>query len=150
MLQLPKEDVAEIEHRLDVQSAQSAATVLPTGLPDVWSNSSNTPTSSPLSSNPPLAIPSTEIPTTKIPAAETPTAEIPATKIPSTKIPSAEIPSSSDVNQPANLTGVKGQMVKRKMDMDVASPANSPPDDSASQKHQPASTRSCILGCGSH
>lgn len=136
VLQLPNEDVAEIEHRLDVPSAQSAATVLPTGLPDVWSNSSNTPTISPLSSSSPLATPSTEISSAEIPATKIPSAEIPATEIPSAEIPTAEVPSSTgEVNQPANLTGVKGQMVKRKMDMDANPSANPPPADSASQKN---------------
>lgn len=154
VLQLPNEDVAEIEHRLDVQSAQSAQTVLPTGLPAGLSaglpiglpKSDGTPTSAPSSFNSPITIPSAEIPVTKIPATKIPAAEIPATEIPATKIPSAEIPSAEipateipssagEVNQPANLTGVKGQMVKRKMDMDAASPsANPPPVDPASQK----------------
>ena len=126
VLQLPNEDVAEIEHRLDVQSAQSAQTVLPTGLPIGLPKSDGTPTSAPSSFNSPITIPSAEIPVTKIPA----------TKIPSAEIPSAEIPSSAgEVSQPANLTGVKGQMVKRKMDMDAASPSANPPTvDPASQK----------------
>jgi len=120
VLQLPNEDVAEIEHRLDVQSA---ATVLPRG---------DTPTISPLSFNPPIAMPATEIPATKIPSAEIPSAEIPSAEIPSAEIPAA----AGEVNHPSNLTGVKGQMVKRRMDMDAASPsANSPPVDPASQKN---------------
>ncbi len=118
VLQLPNEDVAEIEHRLDVQSA---ATVLPRG---------DTPTISPLSFNPPIAIPVTEIPATKIPSAE-----IPATEIPATEIPSAEIPAAGEVSHPANLTGVRGQMVKRRMDIDAASPSNPPPVDPTSQKN---------------
>ncbi len=117
VLRLPHEEVAEIEHRLDVQNAQSAKTVLPTVLP-----TSSIPTTAPLGFNPPVAIPSIEIPVAEIPSTEIPVVESP--------LPAGE------VNHPANLTGVKGQMVKRRMDIDAANPsANSPPADPAPQKN---------------
>ncbi len=153
VLHLPDEDVADIARRLDVQSVQSAKTVLPTGLPTDSPTDSPTgfpkrdatPTRSPSSFNPPISIPSTEIPSTQIPSTQIPSTEIPSTEIPSTQIPpteiqipSTEMPSSAadEVNQPANLTGVKGQIVKRKMEVEGASPPSGAPagDQSASQK----------------
>jgi tetratricopeptide (TPR) repeat protein len=160
VLHLPDEDVAEIARRLDVQSTQSAATVLPSGL----SQGGDALTSPPSSLNPPIPIPFTEIPFTEIPSTQIPSTQIPSTQIPSTPIPSAPIPSTEipstqipstqipstqipstqipsaeipltqiqissteipssgagEGNQPANLTGVKGQMVKRKMEIEAA------------------------------
>jgi tetratricopeptide (TPR) repeat protein len=135
VLHLPDEDVAEISRRLDIQSAQSAATVLPTDS----SKSGDALTSPPSSFNPPIPIPSTEIPSTQIPSTQIPSTQIPSTQIPPVEIPSAEIPAAAtpvtqiqipsteipssgtgEVNQPANLTGVKGQMVKRKMEIEAA------------------------------
>ncbi|MBM0742721.1 tetratricopeptide repeat protein [Phormidium sp. CLA17] len=150
VLHLADEDVAEIEHRLTTQSAQSAETVLPTVSPKSGSDSLTSPPLSSFNSStqsPSTEIPSTEIPPTHIPSAQVPSAQVPSaqvpstippTQIPPTQIPSAEIPSSAsgEVNYPANLTGVKGQVVKRKMEMDAANTSvnPSPVDQSTPQK----------------
>ncbi|MEX0272343.1 tetratricopeptide repeat protein [Leptolyngbyaceae cyanobacterium UHCC 1019] len=139
VLHLANDDVAEIERRVTTQSAQSAATVLPTA----FSKENDTPTSQPLSFHPSTAIPSTEIPSVQIPSTEIPPVHIPSAEIPSAQIPStenlsAENPSAAgEVNPSANLTGVKGQVVKRKADMEGISMPASPaqPDQSASQKN---------------
>jgi len=120
VLNLPNEDVAEIEHRL---ATQSAATI-----PTVLSKSDSAPTTAPSSFSPSTKIPSTEIPSTEIPSAEIPSAEIPSAE--------TTVPSAAEINHSANLTGVKGQMVKRKMEMETASSSAGSPavDPSASQK----------------
>jgi tetratricopeptide (TPR) repeat protein len=122
VLRLADEDVTDIENRLTAQL--SAETVLPT---ENNSSATNLPFSN-LNSN---ANPSVH-PSVKIPSVELPPTEIPSTELPPTEISSTELPvpaATGEVNPAPNLTGVKGQMMKRKVEIEAGNVGNSSPID---------------------